>query len=92
MPAIQRVTRGFFSRTLGRLRFPTLFVLTGVAFLIDLVVPDAIPLADEIFLMLLTALLGSFKDRRQKEPAPARTGEPSSEGPAPSGSPPESRT
>ncbi len=46
------------------LRFPTLFVVFAVLTLADLVVPDVIPLADEIGLVLLTLLLGMWKDRR----------------------------
>jgi hypothetical protein len=51
---------------LGHLRFPRLAVLTAVFFLADLIVPDLIPLADEIALGLLTALLGSWRGRRKE--------------------------
>ncbi len=47
------------------LRFPQLFFITLVLFLIDLFVPDMIPLFDEIFLGLVTLLIGSFKRRRK---------------------------
>lgn len=50
----------------GRLRFPYLFVLTAGLFLVDLVLPDAIPLVDEIFLGLSALLLGSWKHRRDR--------------------------
>lgn len=50
-----------------RLRFPQLFVFVLAIFLIDLVVPDAIPFADEILFGLLTVLLGSL--RREDAPA-----------------------
>ena len=46
------------------LRFPSLFVLFAALTLADLVIPDVIPLADEIGLALLTLLLGLWKDRR----------------------------
>ncbi len=46
------------------LRFPSLFVLFALLTLADLIVPDVIPLADEIGLALLTLLLGLWKDRR----------------------------
>ncbi len=46
------------------LRFPSLFVVFAVLTLVDFIVPDAIPLADEIGLALLTLLLGMWKDRR----------------------------
>ena len=46
------------------LRFPSLFVLFALLTLADIVIPDMIPLADEICLALLTLLLGLWKDRR----------------------------
>lgn len=42
---------------LGKLSYPRLFLLTGALFVIDLIVPDFIPLADEILLGLGTLLL-----------------------------------
>lgn len=53
-------------RWFGRLSFPRLFVLTGALFLLDLVVPDVIPFADEILLGLGTLLLARWK----KKPGP----------------------
>lgn len=47
----------------GRLRFPTLFLVTAGLFLLDLVVPDLIPFADEILLGLATLLLSAWKRR-----------------------------
>ncbi len=46
------------------LRFPSLFVLFALLTLADIVIPDVIPLADEIGLALLTLLLGMWKERR----------------------------
>ncbi len=51
-------------RFAGRLRFPQLFGLVASLFVIDLVVPDMIPFADEILLGLGTLLLGSLRKRR----------------------------
>jgi hypothetical protein len=48
----------------ARLRFPKLLVLTGILFLADLVVPDAIPFIDEILLGLGATLLAMLKKRR----------------------------
>jgi Family of unknown function (DUF6116) len=45
----------------GKLRFPQLFTFMLVVFVVDLVVPDFIPFADEILFGLLTVLLGSLK-------------------------------
>lgn len=53
---------GFF----GRLRFPQLMILFAVLLGLDLVIPDAIPFLDEIFLALMTALFASLKRRRSE--------------------------
>lgn len=61
-----------------RLRFPQLFGFVLVLFLVDLAVPDAIPLIDEILLGLLTVLLGSLRregppaERAEKDVTPRR--------------------
>ena len=59
---------GFIERFAGRLRFPQLFWLTAILFVVDVLVPDLIPLADEILLGLATLLLGSWKKRREPPP------------------------
>ena len=53
-------------RFAGRLRFPQLFLVTLMLFLVDLVIPDLVPFADEILLGLLTVLLARLKDRRSE--------------------------
>jgi len=53
----------------SRLRFPTLFYITLVLFILNLLVPDPIPFIDEILMGLATLLLASWKKRR--DPAPA---------------------
>jgi hypothetical protein len=55
----------FVERLTGELRFPALFGLTAALFLLDLLVPDLLPFADEILLGLATLLLGSWKRRRR---------------------------
>ena len=55
--------RGLFA-WLSRLRSWQLFVLAGALFVADLVVPDPIPLIDEMMLGLATLLLGRWKRRR----------------------------
>lgn len=45
------------------LRFPKLLAVTAALFVIDLIVPDMIPFADEILLGLLSLLLASLKKR-----------------------------
>ncbi|TDK21547.1 hypothetical protein E2F46_15040 [Luteimonas aestuarii] len=51
-----------------KLRYPTLFKITGGLFLLTLFIPDPIPLVDEVLLGLGTILLANWK--RRKEPAP----------------------
>lgn len=56
-----------------RLRFPTLFLIVAALFVVDLIIPDVIPLIDEIMLGLGTVLLASWKGR--KDPAKVIDGE-----------------
>jgi len=53
---------------LGRLSYPRLFVITATLFVIDLIIPDFIPLADEILLGLGSLLLANFKSRKVPDP------------------------
>ena len=55
----------------GKLRFPTLFLVTAGLFLLDLLIPDMIPLVDEILLGLGALLLSSWK-RRSPPPIDVR--------------------
>lgn len=48
-------------RWLGRLSFPRLFLLSAVLFVLDLLVPDVIPFADELLLGMGTLLLARWK-------------------------------
>ena len=57
---------------LGRLRHPQLFVVTGLLFLVNLVVPDPLPFIDEILLASLTLWPGSR--RRGRAGRNAQTG------------------
>lgn len=47
-----------------KLRYPTLFKITALLFVVDVVVPDVLPFADEILLGLGTLLLASWKERK----------------------------
>ena len=58
----------FLGERARRLRYPTLVLLTGLAFLVDLFVPDFLPLVDEILLGLLTLLFAAIRDRRASGP------------------------
>jgi len=51
-----------------RLRYPRLLLLTAVLFGFDLLVPDVIPLADEILLGFGTVLLANLRKRRAPGP------------------------
>lgn len=46
------------------LRFPTLFLLLAGLTLADLITPDPLPFVDELFMILLTLLVGSWKTQR----------------------------
>jgi hypothetical protein len=70
MMAARPLLIGWVVSRLARLRFPRLFVITAALFALDLVVPDLIPFADEILFGLATALLGSWR-RRKDEPKAA---------------------
>ena len=54
----------------GRLRFPTLVTIAVALFVADVLIPDGLPFADEILLGLLSALLVSWKKRREESPTP----------------------
>ncbi len=58
------------NRFLPRLRFPYLFLVLGALFLVDLVVPDPIPLIDELLLAVLTFVAATFTTRREQDPSP----------------------
>lgn len=46
-----------------RLRFPHLFLLIAMLFVLDLLVPDLLPFVDEILLGLGTVLLAGWRRR-----------------------------
>jgi hypothetical protein len=71
MTAPQRIAVGGLLKWARRRRFPTLLLITGGVFVLDLLIPDVIPLADEIFLGLMTLILARWKDSRKLEPPPA---------------------
>lgn len=52
----------------SRLKFPKLLAVTAALFIIDVLLPDIVPFADEILLGLLTAVLASLRERRQDKP------------------------
>lgn len=57
-------------RFLPRLRYPYLFLILGGLFLVDLVIPDPIPLIDEVMLAMLTFLAATLTTRKDDPPPP----------------------
>lgn len=55
-------------RRAEKLRHPTLFWITATLFVIDLLIPDFIPFADEIILGLGTLLLSRWKTNDRELP------------------------
>ena len=49
----------------ANLRFRPLFFITASLFILDLLIPDLVPFANELMLGLLTLLFGSWKKRTQ---------------------------
>jgi hypothetical protein len=64
MPSPRSALVGWLIARVARLRFPNLFMVTALLFVLNLVVPDVIPFIDEILLGLGTALLGSLRKGR----------------------------
>jgi uncharacterized protein DUF6116 len=54
---------GIVGRLFSGLRFPQLFAVLAGLLLLDLVLPDPIPLLDELILATLTMVVGSWKVR-----------------------------
>lgn len=53
------------SRFFVRLRYPWLFAIAASLFLLDMLIPDFIPLIDEVLLAVVTILLASRKAERE---------------------------
>lgn len=58
----------------SRLRFPTLFFITLALWAVNMVIPDPLPLIDEIVMGLLTLMLATWKNRKQPPATPERAG------------------
>ncbi len=57
-------------RKIQTLRYPQLFALAAVLFLITLIVPDPIPFVDEVLLLIVTIGLGRLKRPRSRSTVP----------------------
>ncbi len=58
---------GLFLKFANRLKFKNLFLLITALFVLDLLVPDLIPMIDEIILGLLAVILGNWKKEKSRE-------------------------
>ncbi|MBT8058424.1 MAG: hypothetical protein KJO33_02440 [Gammaproteobacteria bacterium] len=56
-------------RYLERLRFPWLLLVTLVLFVVNVFVPDVLPLVDEVLLALVAVILARIKRRRGDDEA-----------------------
>ena len=56
-----------------KLRFPTLFKITAGLFLLSVLIPDPLPLIDEILLGLGTLMLAQWKQHGEVIEAPPKT-------------------
>ncbi len=66
MAALNRQERSYlFQRFASGLRYPYIFILLLILFLVDLLTPDPILFVDEAILGLLAMLFGMWKDRRR---------------------------
>lgn len=66
MPAPKKLLTGRILGWAATLTVTTLFVLTGVLLVVDLLIPDPIPFIDEILLGLLTILFGRWHGARRR--------------------------
>lgn len=72
MGAMKNVMLALIGKKARQLRHPTLFFMTAGLFLLDLFIPDIIPLVDELLLGLATIWLGNiFKKKPSKKPKAA---------------------
>jgi len=61
MVSPSRPVLGRVESFLRRLRFRTLFIVAATLFAVDLVVPDFIPLVDEVLLLIATIVLSRWR-------------------------------
>lgn len=66
---LRRAAIAILGRYGATLRFPHLLLLAGAIFVINLIVPDPLPLVDELFLGLVTLLFATWRDERKKKDA-----------------------
>jgi hypothetical protein len=59
---------GYRAGITADLRFPTMFILTALLYGLNLLIPDVIPLADEILMGLVALLFASLRKKPENEP------------------------
>lgn len=62
----------FINRLIPGIRYPWLFAILAGLFAVDLMVPDPIPLLDEVVLAVLTFLVASWRTRQDDPNPPPR--------------------
>lgn len=63
----------FVRRFLERRRFPTLLLIAVALLVVNIFIPDPLPLTDEILMAIATLLIGSMR-RKPKPEADSGTG------------------
>ncbi len=58
---------GPIQRFLERRRFPTLFLILAGLFGANLFIPDPIPFIDEMIMLVVTVIVGAFRERRKSD-------------------------
>ena len=71
MAAVRNPLVALVARFASKLRYPQLFLVTAGLFVLDILIPDVIPFADELLLGLGTLLLAGLKARRGDAPPDA---------------------
>lgn len=69
-PPARSPLTALIQRFLPRLRYPYLFLILGGLFLVDLVIPDPLPLVDELMLAMLTFLAATLTTRKEEVQPP----------------------
>ncbi len=62
-----------FTAFASRLKFPQLFFLFLVLFILDVFIPDFIPFVDELLFGLITLMFGMWKKRKREPKETPRT-------------------
>jgi len=60
----------FVRRFLERRRFPTLLLIAVALLVVNILIPDPLPLTDEILMAIATLLIGALRKKPDPEPEP----------------------